>query len=131
MKTRMPTKLVTIALSSLGLLAIVIPFSAALEGDPQSEAANNIGKRGVIDYASSWKLRKESGWTTANLTKDESVVLMSLCRLAIGANGGPWQSVRINAAISVLAFGDDPPDNLQASVYKTCMMAGGMERRSR
>lgn len=131
MKSTMPAKFVTIVFSSLGLLAIVIPFKTGLAGNPQLEVDNNIGKRGVIDYTSSWKLRKESGWTPANLTKDESVVLMSLCRSATGANGGFWQSERISAAISVLAFGDDPPDNLQATVYKACMMAGRMDRGRR
>jgi hypothetical protein len=127
----MSTKRAAIALSSLGLLFIVIPLKAALAGNPQLEATKTIGKRGIIDFASSWKLREDSGWTPANLTTDEAVVLKTLCRLAIGANSGVWQSERINAAISVLAFGADPPDNLQATVYKTCMMAGDMDRRRR
>jgi hypothetical protein len=124
-------KLAAIALSSLGLLVIANPFKAGLAGTPQLEAGNNIDKSGIIDFASSWQLRKGSGWIPANLTKDERVVVMALCRLAVGANGGIWSSERINAAISVLAFGGDPPDNLQATVYKTCMMAGDMDRTKR
>ena len=128
MTTAMSAKFAAIVLSSLGLLVVANPFTAGLAGTPKLEAANNIGKNGIVDFASSWQLRKGSGWIPANLTKDESVVLMTLCRLAVGANGGIWNSERINAAISVLAFGDDPPDNLQATVYKTCMMAGAMDR---
>jgi len=130
-KATMSPKLAAIALSSLGLLVIAIPFKAGLAGNPQLEATKNIGKGGIIDFASSWQLRKDSGWIPGNLNTDETVVLMTLCRLAIGANGGVWRSERINAAISVLAFGADPPDNLQATVYKTCMMAGDMDRRRR
>jgi len=54
-------KLAAIALSSLGLLVIVNPYKAGLAGTPQLEAANNIGKSGIIDFASSWQLRKCSG----------------------------------------------------------------------
>ena len=125
----MKPKLVTIALSSLGLLLITIPFNVVLAGNRQLEVIKNLGESGVIDLPSSGQLRKDSGWTPANLTSDETVALMTLCRLAVGANGGAWQSERMNAAISVLAFGADPPDNLQATVYKTCMMAGDMDRR--
>ena len=95
------------------------------------DVSQNIGKTGVTDLPSSWHLRNGSGWTPGDLTSDESVALKTLCRLAVGANGGVWQSERLNAAISVLAFGADPPDNLQATVYKTCMMAGGMDTRLR
>lgn len=114
----MTKKLVAMALSSLGALSLAIPVEPGLAG-------------GVIDYDSTWKLASNSGWTPANLTTDEAAVLKTLCRLAIGANGGTWQSERINSAISVLAFGADPPDNLYATVYKTCMMAGGMDMRRR
>jgi hypothetical protein len=128
MTTAVSSKLAKIVLLSLGLLVIANPVPGRLAGTPQLEATDNIGTSGIIDFASSWQLRKGSGWTPANLTKDESVVLMALCRIAVGANGGIWNSERINAAISVLAFGGDPPDNLQATVYKTCMMAGAMDR---
>jgi len=131
MATTMSQKLAAIVLSSLGSLSIVNPFQAGLAGTPQVEATNNIDTSGIIDFASSWQLRKGSGWIPANLTTDESVVLMVLCRLAVGANGGGWSSERINAAISVMAFGADPPDNLQATVYKACMIAGDMDRRKR
>lgn len=129
--TKMTPKLSAIALTSLGLLVIANPFKAVLAGNPQLEATNNIGKSGIIDFASSWQLRNGSGWIPANLTTDETVVLMTLCRLAVGANGGVWSSERINAAISVLAFGANPPDNLQATVYKTCIMAGDMDKGRR
>ena len=131
MATAISAKLAGIALSSLGLLAIANPFKAGLAGTLQLEDTNNIVRSGIIDLPSTWYLRKGSGWVPANLTTDESVVLMTLCRLAVGANGGVWSSERLNAAISVLAFGGDPPDNLQATVYKTCMMAGDMDRRTR
>jgi hypothetical protein len=131
MATSMSQNLAAIALSLLSLLFIANPFKAGLAGTPQLEAAKNIGKSGIIDFASSWQLRKGSGWIPANLTKDESVVLMNLCRLAVSANGGVWSSERINAAISVLVFGGDPPDNLQATVYKTCMTSGDMDRMKR
>lgn len=118
-----------LALSAMGLITIANPFHAASAGHPNMDVSQNIGKTGVTDLPSSWQLRNGSGWTPGNLTSDESVALKTLCRLAVGANGGVWQSERLNAAISVLAFGADPPDNLQATVYKTCMMAGGMDRR--
>ena len=127
----MSPKFAAIALSSLGSLIIANPFKAGQASTPQLEADKNIVKSGIINFASSWELRKGSGWIPANLTTDESVVLMTLCRLAVGANGGVWSSERINAALSVLAFGGDPPDSLQATVYKTCMMAGDMGERKR
>jgi hypothetical protein len=105
--------------------------AGGLASNPQLEPANNIDKSGIIDFASSWQLRKCSGWIPANLPKDESVVLMALCRLAVGANGGIWSSERINTTTSVLACGGDPPDNLQATVYRICMIAGDMNRPKR
>ena len=122
----MTPKLTAMALSTLSMFIILTPFKSGLAGNQGLVASNSVGKNGIINRASSWQLRKGSGWIPANLTQDESVVLMTLCRLAIGANGGIWRSERINAAIAVLAFGGDSPDNLQATVYKTCMMAGDM-----
>lgn len=86
---------------------------------------------GIIDLPSSWMLRPSSNWFPSNLTIDEAVILKVLCRMALNANGGVWRSARANAAISVLSFGAEPPDNLQATVYKTCMMAGGMDQTDR
>jgi len=131
MTTSISHKHAAIALSLLSLLFIANPFKEGLAGTPQLETAKNIGKSGIIDFPSSWQLRKGGGWIPANLTKDESIVLMNLCRLAAGANGGVWSSERINAAISVLVFGGDPPDNLQANVYKTCMASGDMDSMKR
>jgi hypothetical protein len=120
-----------LVLSSLCLIAIAYPFHVTSAVEQSMEVPQNTGKTGVTDLPSSWHLRSGSGWTPANLTSDESVALKALCRLAVGANGGVWQSERLNAAISVLAFGADPPDNLQATVYKTCLMAGNIDRRRR
>jgi len=127
----MTPKLAAMTLSTFSMFIIFTLFKSSLAGNHQLVASNNVGKSGIINRASSWQLRKGSGWIPANLTQDESVVLMTLCRLAIGANGGIWRSERINAAIAVLAFGGDPPDSLEATVYKTCMMAGDMGRSRR
>lgn len=107
------------------------PVNALPEVARQKESGDNIGEMGIIDFTSTWSLRHSSGWTPSNLTEDEGVILKALCRMAITANGGVWGSVRVNAAISVLSFGADPPDYLQSTVYKTCMMAGGMDQRDR
>lgn len=113
----------------LVLLCSIVLAAACLPGladGASGKAFSPLTKSGIQDGPSSWKLRRESGWSPSNLTTDEAVALKFLCRLAIRSSGGAWNSERINAAISVLAFGGDPPDSLQATVYKTCMTAGGM-----
>ena len=112
------------------VLALFVPCMAGQADKTQRDGEAGIGNQGNSGARPPWRLRESSRWKPANLTTDEHVVLMTLCRLAIGANGGLWQSDRINAAITVLAFGYEPPDSLQASAYKICMTAGRMDEKS-
>jgi hypothetical protein len=121
---RSPPALVSLVI--LGFIAVAAAYLTGLAGGASSKAFHPQAKGGVQDGHSSWELRKGSGWSPANLTLDEAVALKLLCRLAMYTKGGAWHSERINAAISVLAFGADPPDNLQATVYKSCMSATGL-----
>jgi hypothetical protein len=118
---------VLFALVLLCVLAPLATWPPGLAGGASGHASSPQSKGGIQDGPSSWELRKESGWSPANLTLDEVVALKFLCRLALQTKGGAWRSERINAAISVLVFGADPPDNLQSTVYKTCRMAGSSD----
>jgi hypothetical protein len=123
-------------LSILALTASVAlaPVAAMADYDAQiisDAAAKDLGERGVVEQPSNWRLRRDNLWTPGNLTVDEHVALKVLCRLGVTANSSTrkWESVRLNAAIAVLAFGASQPNNLLATVYKTCMVAGGMAPR--
>jgi len=112
------------------VLALIVPGTAGQADSNQRDGEARIGHQGPSGASPPGRLPESSRWKPSNLTTDEHVVLMTLCRLAIGANGGLWQSDRINAAITVLAFGYEPPDSLQASAYKICMTAGRMDEKS-
>lgn len=59
-------------------------------------------------------------WRPANLSSDEELALRGLCHIGLHANNGNWSSARINAAISMLAFGSKKTDSPQATAYKIC-----------
>lgn len=126
----MSSKLVAIPIFVLLVLQLFVPGMAGQAEKTQRDSETWIGNQGISGARPPRRLREPSRWKPSNLTTDEHVVLMTLCRLAIGANGGLWQSDRINAAITLLAFGYDPPDSLQASAYKICMTAGRMDEKS-
>jgi len=79
------------------------------------------------ESGSSWELKPSAKWMPCNLKKDEQVILEVLCRLTFQSYG--WSSARLNAAISVMSWGSDPPDSIEATVYKTCNYAGGLSNR--
>lgn len=118
----MRTKLSVIVISLLVVLTLAISSKLGLAGDPPKKAVNSTEISRMHNESASWGQQKETSWAPDNLTTDELNALKTLCQLGIGANGGTWKSERINAAISVLAFGTDLPDNFQATAYKTCMM---------
>ena len=58
------------------------------------------------------------------LTESEDKALLALCKIGLNADGGIWKNQNINAAISTIKFGDNWPDNVQATAYKTCNAGG-------
>jgi hypothetical protein len=126
----MSSKLVAIPIFLLLVLQLFVSGMAVHAEKTQRDSETWIGNQGISGASPPRRLRESSRWKPSNLTTDEHVVLMTLCRLAIEANGGLWQSARINAAITLLAFGYEPPDNLQANAYKICMTAGRMDEKS-
>ena len=58
------------------------------------------------------------------LTESEDEALSALCKIGLNADGGIWKNQNINAAISTIKFGDNWPDNVQATAYKTCNAGG-------
>ncbi len=58
------------------------------------------------------------------LTESEDKALSALCKIGLNADGGIWKNQNINAAISTIKFGDNWPDNAQATAYKACNDGG-------
>ena len=58
------------------------------------------------------------------LTKSEDEALSALCKIGLNADGGIWKNKEINAAISIIKWGNYWPDNVQATAYKTCNSGG-------
>ena len=58
------------------------------------------------------------------LTESEDKALSALCKIGLNADGGIWKNKDINAAISTIKWGENYPDNLQATAYKTCNYGG-------
>ncbi len=58
------------------------------------------------------------------LTKSEDKALSALCKIGLNADGGIWKNRDINKAIATIKWGENYPDNLQATAYKTCNYGG-------
>ena len=58
------------------------------------------------------------------LTESEDEALSALCKIGLNADGGIWKNKNINAAIAAIKWGENYPDNLQATAYKTCNYGG-------
>ena len=58
------------------------------------------------------------------LTKSEDKALSALCKIGLNADGGIWKNKDINAAIATIKWGNNYPDNIQATAYKTCNSGG-------
>ena len=61
------------------------------------------------------------------LTESEDEALSALCKIGLNADGGIWKNKDINAAISTIKWGENYPDNVQATAYKTCNYGGYLE----
>tara|TARA_A100000164_G_scaffold252060_1_gene224452 strand:- start:485 stop:745 length:261 start_codon:yes stop_codon:yes gene_type:complete len=59
-----------------------------------------------------------------NLTESEDKALSALCKIGLNADGGIWKNKDINAAIATIKWGENYPDNIQATAYKTCNSGG-------
>ena len=59
-----------------------------------------------------------------NLTESEDKALSALCKIGLNADGGIWKNKDINAAIATIKWGNNYPDNIQATAYKTCNSGG-------
>ena len=58
------------------------------------------------------------------LTESENQALSSLCKIGLNADSGIWKNKDINAAIATIKWGNNYPDNIQATAYKTCNSGG-------
>ena len=58
------------------------------------------------------------------LTESEDKALSALCKIGLNADGGIWKNRDINAAIATIKWGNNYPDNIQATAYKTCNSGG-------
>ncbi len=58
------------------------------------------------------------------LTESEDKALSALCKIGLNADGGIWKNKDINAAIATIKWGQNYPDNIQATAYKTCNSGG-------
>ena len=58
------------------------------------------------------------------LTKSEDKAFSALCKIGLNADGGIWKNKDINAAIATIKWGQNYPDNIQATAYKTCNSGG-------
>ena len=59
-----------------------------------------------------------------NLTESEDKALSALCKIGLNADGGIWKNKDINAAIATIKWGQNYPDNIQATAFKTCNSGG-------
>ena len=58
------------------------------------------------------------------LTESEDKALSALCKIGLNADGGIWENKDINAAIATIKWGENYPDKVQATAYKTCNYGG-------
>ena len=58
------------------------------------------------------------------LTESENEALSALCKIGLNSDGGIWKNKNINAAIATIKWGENFPDNEQATAYKTCNYGG-------
>ena len=61
------------------------------------------------------------------LTESEDKALSALCKIGLNADGGIWKTRDINAAIATIKWGNNYPDNIQATAYKTCNSGGYLD----
>ena len=61
------------------------------------------------------------------LTESEDKALSALCKIGLNADGGIWKNRDINAAIATIKWGNNYPDNIQATAYKTCNYGGYLD----
>tara|TARA_B100001093_G_C25890308_1_gene620146 strand:+ start:103 stop:366 length:264 start_codon:yes stop_codon:yes gene_type:complete len=58
------------------------------------------------------------------LSESEDKALSALCKIGLNADGGIWKNKDINTAIATIKWGENYPDNIQATAYKTCNSGG-------
>ena len=51
-------------------------------------------------------------------------MLLVLCQAGLKTDKGIWSDNKINNAIASIKFGENYPDNLKATAYKTCNYGG-------
>ena len=61
------------------------------------------------------------------LTESEDKALSVLCKIGLNADGGIWKNNNINNAIATIKWGENYPDNVQATAYKTCNFGGYLD----
>jgi len=69
-------------------------------------------------------LKNQESSSKKTLTESEDEALSSLCKIGLNADGGIWKNKNINAAIATIKWGENYPDHVQATAYKTCNYGG-------
>ena len=69
-------------------------------------------------------LKNQESSLKKTLTESEGEALSALCKIGLNADGGIWKNKNINVAIATIKWGENYPDNFQATAYKTCNYGG-------
>ena len=92
----------------------------ALKGDGKRKYRNR--KFATNKLTGRWANPKNIWCEYVGLSKDE--MLPVLCRAGLKTDKGIWSDNKINNAIATIKWGENYPDNIQATAYKTCNYGG-------
>ena len=92
----------------------------ALRGDGKRKYKNPKFSKNKL--TGRWANPKNIWCEYVGLSKDE--MLPVLCQVGLKTDKGIWSDNKINNAIASIKFGENYPDNLKATAYKTCNYGG-------
>ena len=92
----------------------------ALKGDGKRKYRNPKFPKDKL--TGRWANRKNIWCEYVELSKEE--MLPVLCKAGLKTDKGIWSDDKINNAIASIKWGENYPDNLQATAYKTCNSGG-------
>jgi len=92
----------------------------ALKGDGKRKYRNPKFPKNKL--TGRWANTKNIWCEYVELSKEE--MLPVLCKAGLKRDKGIWSDDKINNAIASIKWGENYPDNLQATAYKTCNYGG-------
>ena len=92
----------------------------ALKGDGKGKYTNPKFPKNKL--TGRWANPKNIWCEYVELSKEE--MLPVLCQAGLKTDKGIWSDNKINNAIASIKFGENYPDNLKATAYKTCNYGG-------